>query len=126
MILDAGPLIAFDRAEHKIQGYLTAALTRGEILRTSSPVVAQVWRDGARQARLARLLRPLAVHPFMADDARPVGELLRHSGGADVVDAHLVVLATQLGEDILTADVGDFAALVDTLAPGAPTVHHWD
>jgi len=43
-----------------------------------------------------------------------------------VVDAHLVVLATQLADDILTADTGDLAALVGSLGRGGPILLRWD
>lgn len=110
MILDAGFLISLDRGHRAAQEFLTAALRHETPLRATHPVVAQVWRNGARQARLARFLGGIAVHPL--DDGHAVGLILARAGTADVVDAHLVSVAIGLSEPILTADVDDLATLV--------------
>lgn len=59
MILDAGFLISVDRGEQAAHAFLTAASRSEQTLRTTQPVVAQVWRSGARQARLAALLNTI-------------------------------------------------------------------
>ena len=125
MILDAGVLVAVDRGEQAAQSFLTAALEERAVLRTSAPVVAQVWRDGRRQARLARFLDTLEVHDFTLVDARVVGGMLLRSGTSDVVDAHIVALAVRLQDSIVTADALDFLSLTSHLGDGAPRVHHW-
>lgn len=113
MILDAGVLVSVDRGERAAQEFLTAALRRGTPLTATHPVVAQVWRNPSRQARLARLLSAVSLQPL--DDGHAVGVILARSGTADVVDAHLVSVAIRLGEDILTRDVGDLTRLVAAL-----------
>lgn len=123
MILDAGVLISADRREPRASKVIAAFAQRGTRLRTSEPVVAQVWRGDARQARLARLLRELEIHPFA--DGRAVGHLLRASGTDDVVDAHLVLLALQFGEPVLTGDPGDLRRITDVFGPAAPRIHAW-
>ena len=123
MILDAGFLISIDRSEKTAHTFLAAAVRSGTALHTTHPVVAQVWRDGPRQARLAALLKAITVHPF--DDGRPIGLLLAQSMISDVVDAHLVVCAVRLGHDILTGDPGDIATLTAIFGPAAPVVHTW-
>ncbi|MCY4135810.1 MAG: twitching motility protein PilT [bacterium] len=125
MILDAGLLIAVDREERAARSFLAAAVRTDEVLRTTAPVVAQVWRDGRRQARLAQFLATLDIHPFDRADAGAVGKILSNSGTADVVDAHLVVLAVQIGDGIITSDAHDFAVLVGHLGSDAPKIHHW-
>lgn len=125
MILDAGVLVAVDRGERAAQSFLAAALEESAVLRTSAPVVAQVWRDGSRQARLARFLNTLEVHDFTLVDARMVGAMLLRSGTSDVVDAHIVALAVRLHDSIVTADATDFLSLTSDLGDGAPQVHHW-
>ena len=125
MILDAGVLVAVDRGERAAQSFLTAALEASVVLRTSTPVVAQVWRDGSRQARLARFLDTLDVHDFTLVDARVVGGILLRSGTSDVVDAHIVALAVRLQDSIITADAADFLLLTSHLGNEAPQVHHW-
>ena len=125
MILDAGFLIAIDRGEFTAHSFLAATLQEGAVLRTTAPVVAQVWRDGSRQARLPKFLGTVEVHDFTLADAPIVGELLRRSQTSDVVDAHLVALALRLLDSILTADTPDFSALTSHLGPRAPLIHHW-
>lgn len=67
--------------------------------------MAQVWRDGARQARLTTVLKAVQIHPL--DDGRAVGALLAASGLADVADAHVVLLGAGLAQRVLTGDPGD-------------------
>ncbi|MDP9463881.1 MAG: PIN domain nuclease [Actinomycetota bacterium] len=123
MILDAGFLISIDRGERSAREFLTASLRHGTPLSTTHPVVAQVWRDGARQARLARFLATLMVHPF--DDGAAVGQILARSLTSDVVDAHLVAVALRLSEPILTGDVTDFERLAASLPDHRPRVFGW-
>ena len=87
-------------------------------------MLAQVWRDGAQQARLAHIAKSI-VHPFAADDYTAVGQMLARSGTGDVVDAHLVVLAVRTGHSIITSDAGDFIALAGHLGTAAPKIHRW-
>ncbi len=123
MILDAGVLISVDRSERSARTFLAAADRRGAVLRTTEPVVAQVWRNGGRQARLAMLLKSVEVFPL--DDGRFVGTLLAASKNDDVVDAHLLAIALRLGDDVLTGDVDDLAAIAAPFGPSAPTIHRW-
>ena len=125
MILDAGLLIAVDRGEVTARSFLAATLQEGAVLHTTAPVVAQVWRDGSRQARLAKFLATVEVHDFTLADAPIVGELLRRSQTSDVVDTHLMALALRLLDSILTTDTPDFSALTSHLGPRAPLIHHW-
>lgn len=123
MILDAGFLISVDRGERVAQEFLTAALVHETPLTTTHPVVAQVWRDGARQARLARFLQSVVVVAF--DDGPEVGNLLARSGTSDVVDAHLVVMAVRRSEPILTDDVHDLESLTAALRERRPHLLSW-
>jgi hypothetical protein len=122
-MLDAGFLISVDRGERTAREFLTAALTHGTPLTTTHPVVAQVWRDGARHARLARFLQSVVVVPF--DDGPAVGNLLARSGTSDVVDAHLVVVAVRRSEPILTGDLHDLEPLTAALPDRRPKLLHW-
>ena len=123
MILDAGFLISIDRSETTAHTFLAAADRSGTALHTTHPVVAQVWRDSPRQARLAAFLRAITVHPL--NDGRTVGRLLAQAKTSDVVDAHLVICAVRFGHDILTGDPGDIATLTEMFGPAAPVVHTW-
>ena len=124
MILDAAVLVAVDRGEKAAQSFLTAALEEDAVLRTSAPVVAQVWRDGSRQARLAKFLDTLEIHDFTRVDARVAGAILLRSGTSDVVDAPIAALAVRLQDSIVTADATDLLQLTSHLGARAPQVHY--
>lgn len=123
MIFDAGFLISVDRSEESARTLITALQRARIALHTTEAVVAQVWRNGARQARLAAFLKTVEIHPL--DDGRAVGVLLARSGTADVVDAHLVVLAIRLRDAILTGDEADLTTLANALPSDRPTIQVW-
>jgi hypothetical protein len=112
LVLDAGALIGLERADRRVAGLILLARRAGGDLVTTAPVVGQVWRDGARQARLARDLSIVDIKDVTAIDGRRAGELLREAGATDVVDA-LVVLLANPGDQILTGDPDELAALVE-------------
>ena len=117
-ILDAGALIAHERRDPKVAALMEVAAAHRIEMVLPSTVLAQVWRDGRRQALLARALRNPGIieAPLDHDDARQAGELLRASGTADVVDAHVVVLARRLEAPVITSDPGDMARLNTSIA----------
>ena len=123
MILDAGFLVSVDRGEPGARAFLTAAQRSQVALHTTHPVVAQVWRDGAIQARLTRFLGSVTVHPF--DDGPTVGHLLAAAATSDVVDAHLVTLALRLDDAILTGDTADLERLAGAIPTRRPEIHAW-
>jgi hypothetical protein len=110
LVLDAGALLGYDRGDRVVQAFLErAARSRTEVL-TTTGAVAQVWRNGARQARLALLLRGVLEVELGVPDARRVGALLGAAERTDVVDGSVVDAATD-GDEILTSDPDDIAAL---------------
>lgn len=123
MILDAGFLISVDRGDEAARFLLTALQRSRTPLHTTHTVVAQAWRNGARQARLAAFLKTVTVHSF--DDGRAVGQILGHAETSDVVDAHLVVLAVRLNDAVLTGDPDDLNEIADCIGQAAPIIHPW-
>ena len=123
MILDAAILISIDRGERAAQAFLNAAVRQDWFLATTEPVIAQVWRQGSRQARRAAFLNTIDAAPL--DDGREVGVLVAVSNSADAVDAHLVAVASRLQRPILTSDVGDFSQLCAPLGARAPKIMEW-
>lgn len=111
LVLDAGALIAIERGDQTVRAYVKAADQGDVTLLTSSAVVAQVWRGGTRQARLARLLgSDLIAETFLDDDAsRRIGALAATLGVGDVVDGHVAVLALDHDAWVLTSDPDDIA-----------------
>jgi hypothetical protein len=113
LTLDAGALIAFERNDRKLVALLSRAIEQGWALVVPAGVVGQVWRDGRRQARLARLLASREVVVDVLDDrrAREAGQLCGVCGTADVIDASVVIGARARGDRIATSDPGDLARL---------------
>lgn len=110
MIIDAGPFIADgDKVNSRLWALIKRSAERNADLHTTHPVLAQVWRQPARQGNLARALRHFDVHPL--DESISVGRRLASTNTADVVDAHLAVVAESLGTFILTSDPDDMAKL---------------
>jgi hypothetical protein len=111
LILDAGALLAVERADRD-----TIALIKQELLARRAPltqagVVGQVWRGGSgRQANLARLLPGLDIAGLDIALARRAGVLLGRTGMSDVIDAALILLAVD-GDFILTSDANDLQPL---------------
>ncbi len=111
LVLDAGALIAIDRDDRQVAGLIELGRRAAAGLVTTAPVIGQVWRNGARQARLVRALPMIDVRPVGLDDAKSAGDLLRHTSSSDVVDA-LVALVALPGDQVLTSDPRDLKRLV--------------
>lgn len=110
-VLDAGALVAIDRRDRRIGVRLRVLQQQGTPIRVSSAVVGQVWRDGRRQANLARILAGVGIDALAEEDGRRIGEMLALAGSADVVDAH-VALMTGAADLVLTSDPDDIRTLL--------------
>jgi len=113
LVLDAGPLIAFERDDRFTYKLLTRTLERNGALVIPAGVVAQVWRDGRTQTRLARLLALDEVHVETLDDlgARAAGQLCGLTGTSDIVDASVVLTARRRKLSVVTSDPEDLRRL---------------
>lgn len=110
LVLDAGALIAVERSDREIVALLKGERRAGRVAITHGGVVGQVWRDGARQAGLARLLAGVEIAALDDTMGRRAGILLARAGKADVVDAAVVLLAAD-GDLIVTSDTADLREL---------------
>jgi hypothetical protein len=112
-VLDAGALIAFERNDRRVRTLIELALASGAVLHTPAGVVGQVWRDGRRQARLARLLGSglVTVHSLDFAEAQGAGVICGATSTSDVIDASVVILARRYGARIVTSDPSDIRAI---------------
>ena len=122
-ILDAGALIAVERRSTSMQALLARASADDGALVVPGPVLAQVWRGGARQALLARFLHL----PFVEVDLLTqrlwlaAGVLCGARGTHDVVDAAVVVCAQRRNAGaVITSDPDDLRHLDPDLAYWTP------
>lgn len=111
LVLDAGALIRTDRGDARIGARLRVAQQHRIRVVSSVAVVAQVWRSGTRQARLARVLRGIAIGEIDDEESRRIGELLGLSRTADIANAHLA-LVVRPGDLVLTSNPDDIEHLL--------------
>jgi hypothetical protein len=111
--LDTGALIALERGSRRMIALLQVAQSEGVTLAVPAGVVAQAWRGGARQARIARLLDAPLTEVVPLDDlgARLVGVICGQVGVADVVDVSIIVCARERGHAVVTSDPDDLRAI---------------
>ena len=107
--LDAGALIAIDRNDRNVIARVVRALDHEIEIVVPAGAVAQAWRDGRQQVRLARFLAAdgVVIEPLDDMRARAAGQLCWVSGTADVVDASVVLCARARKHRILTGDPDD-------------------
>lgn len=114
-VYDAGALIAAERSQVDFWRSHRAYLLAGGIPLVPAGVIAQVWRNGSRQAQVARLLKGCEIVPLDSNTAHEVGELLGRSGTADPVDGSVALLAARFGAVVATSDPDDIQHLLDQL-----------
>ena len=113
LVVDAGGLIAFDKGRRDVVVLLRRAVDHGDGIVVPAGVVGQAWRDGRRQARLARLLSSaqVRVEPLDLRRAREAGQLCGARGTPDVIDASVVLAARAHRARVLTSDPHALARL---------------
>lgn len=117
LVLDAGALIAFERADRRMAAIIGDALEVGDEVLVPASALAQVWRGGPRSARLARLMAGIASDSLDETRAKEVGERLGSRARTDLADAHVVCCALDQGAIVLTSDRGDIEALASADEP---------
>ena len=110
---DSGLLIRLDRGDPRAWAWLKRATERGEPPMVCSVAVAESWRDGRTQARLARLLRACDVEAVDEPLAKLAGEALAAVPAAGVADALIAATAARAGTTLVTEDHDDMRALAD-------------
>jgi hypothetical protein len=121
-ILDSGALVAIDRRDRRVGAMLRVYQQAGVPVRTSNAVIAQVWRDGSRQANLARTLTGVDTEPIDDECDKAIGSLLGAARTSDVVDGHVALLAAS-GDAVLTSDPDDLAHLLAVRNVDAAVLH---
>ncbi len=118
LVLDAGALIAVERGDRRTLTVLEAVRRAGRGMVLPAGVVAQVWRGGARQARLARLLgaRGVGVEALSHAGAKACGVVCGRAGSADMVHASVVVAARHHRATVISSDRADLELLDANIA----------
>ena len=122
LVLDTGALIAIDRGDRTFAALVKRERLGGRVPVTHGGCVGQAWRNGARQANLARLLPSVEVVALDEDLGRRAGVLLGRALSADVVDAAIVLLASD-GDEIATSDPDDLRILCSAASLSVDLLH---
>jgi predicted nucleic acid-binding protein len=119
---DAGALIAIERRSRRMQALLEEIDRRDWQVAVPAGAVAQAWRGGPRQVRIAAVLGDERTEVVPLDDptARAVGLLCGRSGHADVVDVSVALCARQHNLHVVTSDPDDLRTVDDALILHVP------
>lgn len=109
VVLDAGALIAVERADRRVIRLLELA----QDVHVPAGALAQAWRNPVRQFRLVRVMASdgVAIHALDAGTARAAGQLCAATATSDVVDASVVILARIVGGVTVTSDPDDLRGI---------------
>lgn len=112
IVFDAGALVALERDDRAVWARLREAVQADLPIVVPVAALAEVWRGGPRQARLARAVADLDRASF-DDMTLRVGELCGRAGAADVVDASVALVAARPETTVLyTSDPDDLGPLI--------------
>lgn len=119
LVLDTGALIALDRNDRRVWAMLRNATDDSAQVSIPAGVIAQAWRDGGRQALLARALTNCDEVPLEGALARATGLLCGRADTADIVDASVALVAAARSRTdttaLITSDPNDLRHLLQTL-----------
>jgi predicted nucleic acid-binding protein len=113
IVLDSGPLIAFERGDARMRALLRRALEQGARLVIPAGVLAQVWRDPKRQVALGALTKAAMTDVVPLDQvlAEAAGILCGKRRTSDVIDASVVLTARRERAVVVTSDIDDLSHL---------------
>ena len=101
---DTGALIAADRNDRRMWA-LHAGFLALEISPTvPTPVLAEAWRGGSRQASLARFLALCTTEALTEEQAKAVGALAARAEHDDIVDITVVEGAIRRRDAVVTSN----------------------
>ena len=112
LVLDAGAVIGWSRADPAVRALLVTAIELGADLRVPVAVLAEVLRGRATDAPVHRVLKAVSVFPTEGRVGRMAGALLGRTGGTNLVDALVAAEAVVLEADVLTGDPDDLGRLL--------------
>ena len=110
---DTGALVAAERNNRQMWALHAGYLAEEVIPTVPTPVLAEAWRGGARQASLSRLLQMCDTEPMSEDLAKNVGVLAGQSGHDDIVDGCVVEGAVRRDDAVVTSNVTHIRMVAD-------------
>lgn len=101
---DTGALIAAERNDRNMWALHAGFLALEVCPTVPTPVLAEAWRGGPRQASLARLLALCTTEPLTDQQAKAVGALAARAEHDDIVDVTVVEGAIRRHDAIATSN----------------------
>lgn len=113
LTLDTAALIAVEGGDRRVYLLLRRAIEREASIHIPAGVLAQAWRGGGRQARLAALLDDpsVAVEDLDSVQAKAIGELCGRRNSSDIVDASVVLTGRRHASVVVSGDREDLLRL---------------
>ena len=110
---DTGALIAADGNDRRMWALHAGFLALETSPTVPTPVLAEAWRGGPRQASLARFLALCTTEPLTDDQAKTVGALAARAGHDDIVDVTVVEGAIRRHDGIVTSNPTHIRTIAD-------------
>ncbi|MCO5330505.1 MAG: hypothetical protein M9961_10535 [Ilumatobacteraceae bacterium] len=110
---DTGALIAADRNDRRMWALHAGFLALELSPTVPTPVLAEAWRGGSRQASLARFLGLCTTEPLTEEQAKAVGALAAQAGHDDIVDVAVVEGAIRRHDAVVTSNPTHIHAIAD-------------
>lgn len=110
---DTGALIAADHNDRRMWALHAGFLALEVCPTVPSPVLAEAWRGGPRQASLARFLAMCAIEPLTEDQAKAVGALAARADHDDIVDVAVVEGAIRRHDAVVTSNPTHIRTIAD-------------
>ena len=117
---DTGALIAADRNDRAVWALHAGFLAEEVTPTVPSPVIAEAWRGGGRQANLSRFLALCDIEDLTFDRAKAVGVLADRAGHDDIVDVAVVEGAIRRHDAVITSDTAHLRAIADAARARLP------
>jgi hypothetical protein len=110
---DTGALVAADYNDRRMWA-LHAGFLANEISPTvPTPVLAEAWRGGSRQASLSRFLALCTLEPMSEQQAKTVGVLAGKADHDDIVDVAVVEGAIRRHDAVVTSNQTHIQKIAD-------------
>jgi hypothetical protein len=110
LTLDSGALIAAEKGTARFRAIWKEAVERSAVVTVPVDVISQVWRGNS--PTIARILNACEIETLDEARAKRIGALLAKSKTSDVVDAAVVLGASDRGDAIVTSDPEDVQRLL--------------
>ncbi len=112
---DTGALIAAHCNDRRMWSLHAGFLAEEVSPTVPTPVLAEAWRGGGRQANLARFLALCSLEPMNEQQAKSVGVLAGKSDHQDIVDVTVVEGAIRRHDAIVTKNHTHISKIVDAV-----------